>query len=170
MCNSKIAKTALLALLFCAVSIPAKAKSWRVADFQDHIHINQDGSAEVSERITLVFVGEWHGIHRQIPIEYPGPNGTNYELYINVTSVSDGEGSKLKYESSVSHGERDLKIYIPGAVDTTRTVEIAYLVRNPTRFFDDHDEFYWNVTGNDWPVPIDHAAATVHFPDSAAGS
>jgi uncharacterized membrane protein len=26
------------------------------------------------------------------------------------------------------------------------------------------------VTGNDWPVPIDHAEATVRFPDAAAGS
>ena len=43
-------------------------------------------------------------------------------------------------------------------------------MRNGTRFFEDHDEFYWNVTGNDWPVPIDHAAATVQFPMFAAGS
>jgi hypothetical protein len=160
----------LLGLLACIYTLSAQAKSWRVADFQDTITVAKDGSTIVTERITLVFVGEWHGIHRFIPIEYPGPHGTNYELYLDVTSVSDGEGGKLKYESSVSNGARDLKIYIPGAVDTTRTVEITYRVSNGIRFFDDHDEFYWNVTGNDWPVPIDHAAATVRFPDSAAGS
>src|ERR1700723_3493023 len=38
------------------------------------------------------------------------------------------------------------------------------------RFFEDHDEFYWNVTGNDWPVPIDRASAQISFPESAAGS
>ena len=43
-------------------------------------------------------------------------------------------------------------------------------MRNGTRFFDGYDEFYWNVTGNDWPVPIDHAAASVHFPAAASGS
>ena len=155
-------------VLACTASLAAK--SWRVADFQDNIVVAKDGSAVVTERISLVFVGEWHGIHRTIPIEYPGPNGTNYELYLDVTSVSDGEGGKLKYDSSVAHGERDLKIYIPDAVDTTRTVEITYGVRNGLRFFDAHDEFYWNVTGNDWPVPIDHAAATVRFPEAAAGS
>jgi len=148
----------------------AAANSWRISDFQDNISVNKDGSAVVTERITLVFVGEWHGIHRTIPIEYPGPNGTNYELFLNVTSVTDGEGGKLKYESSVASGNRDLKIYIPDAVDTTRTVEIIYEVRNGTRFFKDYDEFYWNVTGNDWPVPIDHATAVVHFPSNAAGS
>jgi len=153
-----------------ALVLPLAAKSWRVADFQDNIHINKDGSAEVTERITLVFVGEWHGIHRTIPIEYPGPDNTNYALFLDVISVTDGSGGTLKYDSSTSHGDRDLKIYIPEAIDTTRTVEIKYNVRNPTRFFDGHDEFYWNVTGNDWPVPIDHASATVRFPDNAAGS
>jgi hypothetical protein len=169
--NLKIPRAILLAaLLVCAFATSAYAKSWRVADFQENITVNRDGTAEVREHITLVFVGEWHGIHRTIPIEYPGPDGTNYELFLKILSVTDGDAGKLKYDSSTHDGARDLKIYIPDAVDTTRTVEITYLVRNGTRFFDAHDEFYWNVTGNDWPVPIDHAAATVHFPATAAGS
>jgi uncharacterized membrane protein YgcG len=154
-------------LLFCT---PLFARSWRVTDFNDNITVAEDGSAVVHERITLSFEGEWHGIHRFIPIEYPGPRGTNYTLFLNVTGVSDGEGGKLKYESSTSNGQRDLKIFVPGAADATRTVEIAYTVRNGTRFFEDHDEFYWNVTGNDWPVPVDHATAVVSFPGAAAGS
>ena len=162
--------SALLALLVCALAGAAQAKSWRVADFQDNIVVAQDGTAVVTERISLAFEGEFHGIHRTIPIEYPGPNGANYELFLTVTSVTDGSGGNLKYDSSTSNGARDLKIYIPDAVDATRTVEITYRVRNGTRFFDDHDEFYWSVTGNDWPVPIDHVAATVRFPDAAAGS
>jgi hypothetical protein len=161
---------AVRALLFCILTGAAAAKSWRIADFQDNIKVNEDGSAVVTERISLVFVGEWHGIHRIIPIEYPGPDGTNYELFLTLQSITDGEGGKLKHESSVSHGSRDLKIFIPNAVDTNRTVEITYRVRNGTRFFPDHDEFYWNVTGNDWPVPIDHAAATMRFPEAASGS
>ena len=146
------------------------AKSWRVSNFQDTITVNPDGSALVNETITLNFVGEWHGIHRTIPIEYPGPNGTNYQLFVTITSMTDENGAKLKYDSSTSGAYRDLKIYIPNAVDATRTVEIAYRVRNGTRFFDGYDEFYWNVTGNDWPVPIDHAQASVHFPASASES
>jgi uncharacterized membrane protein len=160
----------LLALLLCALAPGAQAKSWRVTDFQDDITVSKDGGAVVVERVTLSFEGEWHGIHRTIPIESPGPNGTNYELFVTVAGVTDDSGAKLKYDSSVSNGARDLKIYIPKTVDATRVVEITYRVRNGTRFFKDYDEFYWNVTGNDWPVPIDHAAATVHFPAEAAGS
>ena len=159
---------AVLCLLFCSSSL--FARSWRVTDYSDEILVHEDGSAIVQERITLAFEGEWHGIHRFIPVEYPGPRGTNYTLFLRVTGVTDGDGGKLKYESSTSNGLRDLKIYLRGAVDTTRTVEIDYTIRNGTRFFEDHDEFYWNVTGNDWPVPIDHASAAVRFPDTTAGS
>lgn len=147
----------------------AQVRSWRVADFKDTISISPDGTALVSEKISLAFRGEWHGIHRTIPIEYPGPHGTNYTLFVDVRSVTDEAGNKLKYESSKSGHYRDLKIYIPGAVDTTRVVNIDYTVRNGVRFFDQYDEFYWNVTGNDWPVPIDHAAAFVALPPNAAG-
>ena len=160
----------LLVSTILTLAAPAAAKSWRVSNFQDTITVNTDGSALVNETITLVFAGEWHGIHRTIPIEYPGPDGTNYQLFIDLKSVTDENGAKLKYDSSTTGTSRDLKIYLPDAVDATRTVVIAYWVRNGTRFFDQYDEFYWNVTGNDWPVPIDHAAATIRFPATAADS
>jgi uncharacterized membrane protein YgcG len=151
-------------------TLPAAARSWRIADFNDTITIGGDGSTAVHERITVVFIGQFQGIHRTIPIEYPGPRGTNYTLFLNVTGVSDENGQKLKYESHTAGDFRDLKIYIPGAEDSTHTVEIDYTLRNAVRFFEDHDEFYWNVTGNDWPVPIDQVTALVSLPDAAAGS
>jgi hypothetical protein len=159
-------------LLLCplVVSSPLHAKSWRVTEFHDNIAIDQAGGARVSERLTIEFEGEWHGIHRTIPIEYPGPHGTNYTLLLKVVSVADGTGNELKYDSNTSKGFRDLKIYVPGATDATKVVQIDYTVKNGIRYFDSYDEFYWNVTGNDWPVPIDHASASLRFPDGAAGS
>ena len=162
----------LLALVAAAALLApmAWARSWRIADFKDTISISQDGNTLVVERIDLVFIGEWHGIHRIIPVEYPGPGRTNYTLFLDVNSVTDESGHKLKYESKTSRGYRDLKIYLPGAVDTTKSVEIEYTLRNAVRYFETHDEFYWNVTGNDWPVPIDHAQAFVTLPTASAGS
>jgi uncharacterized membrane protein YgcG len=159
----------LLAPLIITGTAQAQSHSWRVADFKDTISIAADGTALVSEKISVTFVGEWHGIHRTVPVEYPGAQGTNYTLFLDVLSVTDENGTKLKYDSSKSGAYRDLKIYIPGAVDATHVVNIDYSVRNGVRFFDSYDEFYWNVTGNDWPVPIDHASAFVTLPETAAG-
>ena len=162
----------LFLLLSLTASAAAQARNWRVTDFNDTISIAPDGTALVSEKITLAFVGQWHGIHRTIPVEYPGPEGTNYTLFLKIINVTDENGSRLKYDSSKSGTSRDLKIYIPDAVDTTRVVNIDYSVRNGVRFFgnnnDSYAEFYWNVTGNDWPVPIDHASAFVTLPENAA--
>jgi uncharacterized membrane protein YgcG len=168
---SSVVKTLilLLALAIMPVSTQAQIHSWRVTDFKDTISIAADGTALVNEKITLAFVGEWHGIHRTIPVEYPGSQGTNYTLFLNVLSVTDENGNKLKYDSTKSGSNRDLKIYIPDAADATRVVNIDYSVRNAVRFFDGYDEFYWNVTGNDWPVPIDHASAFVTLPENAGG-
>jgi len=161
----------LVRFCLCCFSLaaPLLAQNWRIADFQDTINIREDGSASVRERLTLVFEGEHHGIHRTIPVENIGPRGTNYTLFLNVTGVTDENGEKLKYDTSTSSGLRDIKIYIPNAADATRTIEIDYAVSNGVRYFADYDEFYWNVTGTDWPVPIDHASAQVMLPNSAAG-
>jgi hypothetical protein len=163
----------LFLVVFLAASSTAQVHNWRITDFNDTISIAPDGTVLVSEKITLAFVGEWHGIHRTIPIEYPGSQGTNYTLFLKIINVTDENGNKLKYDSSKSGTSRDLKIYIPDAVDATRVVNLDYSVRNGVRFFgsnnDSYAEFYWNVTGNDWPVPIDHASAFVALPENAAG-
>jgi uncharacterized membrane protein YgcG len=151
-------------------SVPAWARTYHIAKFNSNIHVDKDGSALISEQITFVFVGTYQGIYRDIPVDYPGPGGSNYLLSLKIISVTDEDGAALKYEKHTDSGQLKLKIYIPNATDATRTVKIDYSAADATKFFDDHDEFYWNVTGNDWTVPISYASATVFFPDDAAGS
>jgi uncharacterized membrane protein len=159
-----------LLLLVAVASAPAFARSWRITDFSTSIAIGQDGTALIHERITASFSGSFNGIYRTIPVEYPGPAGTNYTLFTKIDGVTDGTGQPLKYDTKRKGAFIELKIYVPGAQDTSRTVDITYQTPNAIRYFEDHDEFYWNVTGNDWPVPIDHATSVVAFPAAAAGS
>jgi uncharacterized membrane protein len=42
-------------------------------------------------------------------------------------------------------------------------------VLDALRFFEDHDELYWNVTGNDWEVPIQSASAHIALPAGVTG-
>ena len=159
----------VLAVLLLVFSLPAWARSYHISKFNSTIHVEEDGSARVEEQITFVFTGEYHGIYRDLPVDYPGPGGSNYTLFIKVLSVTDESGDKLKVEKKTSNGFLHLKVFVPGATDATRTVNIEYSVANGTRFFEDHDEFYWNVTGNDWPVPIEQASAMIYFPAEASG-
>ena len=167
---SRYPQILLSAVLFLAFANPAFAREWRITHFASNVTVAQDGTMTVREHLVVAFNGEYHGIYRDIPIEYPGPHGSNYELFLKVTGVTDALGHKLKYDSSVQNGYRHLKIYVPGASDSTQTVEIDYDIQNGVRWFDGYDELYWNVTGNDWPVPIDQAMAIILFPPNAVGN
>jgi uncharacterized membrane protein len=158
-----------LALGLLLLSVPAWARSWRISKFDSITHVDRDGSARVTEQISFAFAGEFHWISRSIPVDYPGPDGTNYSLFVKVASVTDDHGSALKYDKNTRSGYLRLKVYVPNAVNAVRTVNLEYEVRNATKFFESHDEFYWNVTGNDWPVPIDSAATTIYFPPETSG-
>src|SRR3954469_9937058 len=116
----------LCALIFVFALPLAAQRDWHISDFQSTVSVDQHGGVFVIERIGLVFSGHFNGIYRTIPVEYPGPRGTNYSLFLKVVSVTDGDGHPLKYDSKREGAYRKLKIYISGAEDTEKTAIISY--------------------------------------------
>lgn len=160
------------AILFAAVFLFApflSARELRIEKFDEQVTVLPSGTVDVTENITFRFIGHWNGVYREIPVEYNTPQGMNYSLFLNVKSVTDSSGDKLKFESSRDRHYRKLKIYVPGAENTTKTIVIEYTVSDALRFFEDHDEFYWNVTGDEWDVPIASATANITLPESTTG-
>lgn len=157
--------TLAAAALLLAAAPPASAQRALVIErFDATIDVADDGSIKVAETIRPRFTGSWNGIFRSIPIEYRTPQGLNYTLRLTVDSITDESGTELRHESSRERHYRKLKIWVPGATNTTKTVMIRYTVSNGLRFFDEHDELYWNVTGDEWEVPIEMASALVRLP------
>jgi uncharacterized membrane protein YgcG len=133
------------------------------------VTVNRDGTLDVSETISANFIGEWHGIYRTIPIEYSTAQGLNYTLFLTDAIATDENGNRLKLELSRQGPNERFKIYVPDAVNASRTVVLHYHVLDGLRFFPDHDELYWNVTGNSWDVPLQAASAEIDLPDGATG-
>ncbi len=155
-------------LIFC-LSGAARARELRIEKFDAEIVVSPKGSIDVTETIQARFIGSWRGLYREIPVEYVTPQGLNYTLFLEVRRVTDENGNSLKYESSRERHYRKLKIYVPGAQDARRTVVIEYSVSDALRFFEDHDELYWNVTGDEWDVPIESAGARIILPEGTSG-
>jgi len=154
---------------FLFLTTPLGAKERHLLKFHSDIDVLSDSSVDVTENITFQFIGgPWHGIYRYIPVEYAGPRGLNYSLFLDVKRVTDEGGHDLKFESSRERQYLKLQIFIPNADDSTRTISIEYIVSDALRFFDDHDEFYWNVTGDEWPIPISDAGAHIVLPDGTS--
>jgi hypothetical protein len=152
-------------LLAVVVVSSASARELKIDGFDANIIVTPDGVINVTESIRVNFVGSWNGLIREIPVEYVTPQGMNYSLFLKVKRITDESGNPLKYESSRERHYSQLKIYVPNARDITRTIIIEYTVANALRFFEDHDELYWNVTGDEWDVPIRSASAIIVLPD-----
>jgi hypothetical protein len=152
------------------LTLPLTAKERRLLKFYSNIDVLADSSVEVTENITFQFIGgPWQGIYRTIPVEYAAPAGLNYSLFVDVKRIADEDGRKLRYETSRERQYLKLKIYLPNADNSTRTISIEYRVSDALRFFDEHDELYWNVTGDEWPISIGEAGAHISLPGGASG-
>ncbi len=161
---------ALLLLALAAAATPAAAqRSLAIKRFDATIAVNRDGSVDVTETITAHFTGSWNGIYRSVPVVYRTPQGLNWTLRLDLLGVTDQTGEALEVESGRERHYIKYKIRVPGAENATRTVVLRYRAKNGLRFFEDHDELYWNVTGDEWDVPIEAATARIELPAEATG-
>ena len=124
--------------------------------------IDGDSSTIVKETIDVEFHQSRHGIYREIPFQYRDEFGKTITTPVRVLSVTDESGKAWKYQVTktgpvINIRIGDSKRYVKG----NQTYVITYEVENVILFFDDHDELYWNVTGNYWKAPIKEASATV---------
>jgi len=149
-------------------SSPLLAKELRIEKFHSQVTVLSDSTVDITETIGVHFIGgPWHGLCRDIPVEYVTPQQMNYSLFLNVTRVTDASGHDLKYQSSRVRHYRRLKIFVPNADNSFQAINIQYTVSDALRFFDDHDEFYWNITGDAWDIPVGSASATISLPVEA---
>lgn len=164
-------RRALAALAF-ALAIPLSVSADHrlvIAAFGETVTVDTSGAIDVEERLVPRFTGTWNGIYRTIPIQYRTPQGLNYTLRLDLESVTDDVGTPLRYETSHERQYLKIKIWVPDAVDTERRVKIRYRVANALRFSDDHDELYWNITGDEWDVPIESTTVTIRLPEGVTG-
>lgn len=160
---------AMLAAVAISLAASASARQLKIQKFSAEIFVQQDSSLDITETIEANFIGEWHGLYRTIPVEYVTPQGFNYTLFVKLEDATDATGRALKVESSRERHYLKWKIYVDDATDAMRTITLHYRVTIGLKFFEDHDELYWNVTGDEWDVPIENASAEIFLPKGATG-
>jgi len=142
----------------------------RVNTFDATIELDTNGLLHVTERIAVTFYTNHHGIEREIPVSYRTLAGANKTIDLDLVAITLDDGPVPYTSRRVG---RDLRLRIG---DPDRTIRgayvytIAYTVGRALLFHDDYLQLYWNVTGNDWRIPIDRATATVVLPASVGSA
>lgn len=157
---------------------PALAREITVEDFHAAIEVGADGTVRVDERIRIRFQGPWNGIYREIPYGYTYAGGVRGQVRLELEAVTGADGTPLEHWTERTQGHLSIKIRVPGAIDATREIRVRYRARGVVRRqdygdldFGIQDEFYWNVTGNEWEMAVEAASAEIRLPGTIpAGS
>jgi len=137
-----------------------------ISSFQSTLDIQSDGTVRVSEHIDYDFeTAQRHGIYRTIPYTKINKAGKKYLIDLHSFSIVDQSNRPYNYSTETTQSVKNIKI---GDADKTisgaHTYIISYTASGALTYFSDHDELYWNVTGNGWGYPIQKGIATVSLP------
>jgi uncharacterized membrane protein YgcG len=154
-------------LVLAAPAAVAQDSDERILRFHSDITVAADASMEVRETIQVRAAGDRirRGIYRDFPTRYRDRLGNLVTVTFDVVQVlRDGRNEPWRTES-ISNGVRvyagSENVFLdPGEY----TYTFVYRTTRQLGFFDDHDELYWNVTGNGWEFALDDASATIQLP------
>jgi len=162
---------AALIIIFVVTSCTAiNAQTERITNFQSFISIHKDRTITVTENIQVIAAGREirRGIYRTFPTRYKDRFGNRVRVDFKIIEVKKNAMPEPYHTVNMSNG---IKLYIgsrnvylrPGSY----TYTIVYQTNRQIGFFEDFDEFYWNVTGLDWGFPIERVEAIVQLPPGA---
>lgn len=169
--NKKFLISAFYVVFSLCFSSSILAQTEQILDFHSQIQVRQDASLTVIETISVYAAGKdiRRGIYRDFPTRYKDRYGNNYVTGFGMISA---EKNGLPEHYRVENYANGKRIYL-GQADVflspgQYTYKITYETTRQLGFFKDHDELYWNVTGNGWVFPIQKASAAVVLPPDAA--
>ena len=158
---------ACVLIALAALLVSSAMAQERILSYHSDITINADGSMVVEETIAVRAEGRQidRGIYRDFPTRYRDRFGNSYVVDFDVVSVRRDGAAEAWHTENLSNGVR---VYVGSADRHLTPGEYEYSIRYRTSrqlgFFDEHDELYWNVTGNGWTFGIDRASARVRIP------
>lgn len=157
------------AFLLLALPFAAAARE-EILSYHADIVVAPDASLTVSETITVRAEGRdiRRGIFRDFPRVGVNPDGRRIWVDFKPLSVTRNGKPEKWHWTSIDGGSR---IYAGGENTSIppgiHTYVITYRTDQQIRYFADHDELYWNVTGTGWQFPIARATAQIVLPDAA---
>jgi len=161
----------LIAFAISGLSLSAQDRYERITLFDVEVDIEQSGDILVTEKITVNAQGNEikRGILRELPRKRKNAKGQSIPVDYEVLSVKR-DGNTENYVRERNGSDDVLRIgrrehFLEHGL---HTYEISYRYKWQIGYFEDYDELYWNITGNDWRLAIDKVTAKFNLPSGAS--
>jgi hypothetical protein len=144
---------------------PLIAKGDEIKSFDCDIAASSSGSLLITEEIVIDFQkAPRHEILRLIPLTYKRGSGI-YSINLKMKEIVDESGKPVPYHMETNGPDLNITIGDFQPPLTGRHVfKISYQASQAFTFLDGVPALTWNVTGYDWPCPIDKCMVSFHAP------
>ncbi len=151
-----------IALGALAPSVSADVNDFVITQFDADYTLSRDdpqGELQVKESIQVTFSDQNHGILRALPNSY-----RKQSLGLQIDGIARDDASE-QWSTYQSNGNTVLKIGDPNRTITgAHTYVVEYTVHNVINFYDDHDELFWDINGDQWEQTAQHVSVVVRLP------
>ena len=143
-----IIKNFLVAVVTLFIGTTAFAENFYIKNYNVDIVVNKNKQATVVETIDTCFTNASHGIIRSIPSKDATISGIivygeNYSVF------NENSGINIKIGNADAYVEGDK----------------TYKIRYDYNYHDNKNEFYHNIIGTEWTVPIEHVSFKITLPE-----
>ena len=138
----------LWVLFWCQLAVfTAQAENFEIENYDVALTVDKNRRVRVQEAINVYFTVPSHGIIREIP---------------TANSRIDNIDVSAPYTVQSEIGSKLIKIGSPDILVSGRQ---SYQIEYIHQLYSNKDEFYYNLIGTQWGVPIHHARFHVQMPD-----
>lgn len=148
----------------------AEAKSYDVTKYDMIIEVKSNGDAEVKEKITYDFSGDFNGVYRNIDLD--GTDGCkDVKVYVEevgtLREFSPGWGKNPnEYERSQDGNIMSLKVYEKTS-SRGKAFVYEYTLKNVAERYNDIGVFNRKVIDRNWDVPLKDISIEIRIPEGA---
>ena len=142
---------------------------YQIDQYQVHVNVQNDGSAEVTQALTYIFDDDYHGVFNVQDLR--GIQGANFESV--TTQLNDGAvvkataattGANNTYQLSQNTNRLRVKLYRSVSDDDRLHVVYRYHLKGVVTNYADTADLNWKVIGTGWDVALHNVKITMQLP------
>lgn len=155
-------------VLFPAITWPSlngtTTDTARITAYQADYTVAKDGRLTATETLQVDFPDFKHGIFRFFDVQDPGDSHVRL-VPQDISVTRDGQAEPFEVLREGKGRYRTVKIGSAGFTMTgSHTYVIRYAIDGVLGSRDGKADFYWNLIGSGWRMPIERSSVDVHLP------
>lgn len=150
--------------VFAPQIVQAGVNDFTFKDFEGHYHLSRDDEGRATMRVVETFTAEFpdfdqnKGVVRAIPKSYDG-----HPVSVKVVSLKRNGATEPIYDQYQRNDHWVVETGDDEYVRGNQTYELTYTLRDVTKDFGNHQEFYWDTVGTGSSQPFGSVKAVVHL-------